>query len=139
MKDLIKNGSILDSWYYGRKVKLPHKVAKELDNAQKTWTSWGIMAAIVNKRPNYGLNHVYKWLYERNGIDHGAEKKDMILNALVNGYEAEESPEDRLKSDLARLISKWLHTERKGTEEEDNLMLAELIIARMEQENNKSG
>lgn len=79
------------------KVKLPKKVAESLDEFKGTYEGfeWMVLSAIVSnedKNSSSGYGNILK----RFATDSKSDFQK-IISSLVNGYEVEETPEDKVR------------------------------------------
>jgi hypothetical protein len=77
------------------RVTLPREVAEALDNLrEKGYSNFTILSYVINEKYIAHLPEITTIVkaYERDDFSF-----DMLLNALVNGYEIEKSPEERVR------------------------------------------
>jgi hypothetical protein len=77
------------------KVKLPREVAEALDSLRgKGYSNFTILSYVINEKYIAHLPEIATIVkaYERDNFSF-----DTLLNALVNGYEIEKSPEDKVR------------------------------------------
>ena len=85
------------------KVKLPHEVAQAIESLLADgWNNERIMIAALNTD---GIA-----ITERMRVlkSYAKESSDELMRALVNGYEAEETPEDKVRA-MYELWDNWEH------------------------------
>ncbi len=82
------------------KVSLPRDVAEAIETLRKRELSnYGIVGAIsgaprcLSKEEEYAIDIIHKWKEDK-GVQY---KYDKLLSALVNGFEIEQTPEEKVK------------------------------------------
>jgi uncharacterized protein (UPF0297 family) len=78
------------------KVKLPRELAEALDSLrEKGYSNFTILSYVINEKYIAHLPEITTIVkaYERDDFSF-----DTLLNALVNGYEIEKSPEDKVRA-----------------------------------------
>lgn len=85
------------------KVAVPREVAEAIDHLRTiTYSNHEIMRLALNVFGNPKACVVHGWAFGSNG----GGTPDLLMQALVNGYEIEKSPEDRVREYYERQIVK---------------------------------
>lgn len=90
------------------RVTLPREVAEALDSLrEKGYSNFTILSYVINEKYIAHLPEITTIVkaYERDDFSF-----DMLLNALVNGYEIEKSPEDKVREYYDSVLNR-LYTE----------------------------
>lgn len=76
------------------KVKLPREVAEAIEHLRTiTHSNHGLISTVEHCDVNPVARTVYGWAFAKSG----AGSPDLLMQALVNGYEAEKSPEEKVR------------------------------------------
>jgi uncharacterized protein (UPF0297 family) len=97
------------------KVKLPREVAEALDSLrEKGYSNFTILSYVINEKYIAHLPEITTIVkaYERDDFSF-----DKLLNALVNGYEIEKSPEEKVREYYESLDKRPLCSEAYGWHE----------------------
>lgn len=116
-------------------VKLPREVAEAIEYNRVGWTDVGIVNLVARKKDGSGLLPVISWVYGDAAIT--KERQDLLLRALVNGYEIEEPEASVLEDEITEMVAEWSNTPAPAnkTQEDDYRTLAKRILRRLEQDN----
>lgn len=75
------------------KVTLPREVAEAIEKLRSiTWTDYGMLSAVRNAPENPNAVTVSEWAFGE-----GSGSPDLLMRALVNGYEVEKTPEEKVR------------------------------------------
>lgn len=75
------------------KVKVPRGVAKAIEHLRTiTYSNHELLRVIESTAVNPVARRVYDWAFATNG----GGSPDLLMQALVNGYEVEKTPEEKI-------------------------------------------
>lgn len=104
----------------GKKVTLPYEVAEEIKQVQQALHDYSIVEAVFKRNSRMPKLSAF--------IDEDPPKNfKTFIAALVNGYNVNDTPQERIKRGVQAIYEKWTTIQSSGDDREDGTDLAERI------------